>query len=276
MRSASIRPRLVSTPGDPASVPVQSGHFALLDDVDAQGIGGARETPGHRVVAGNPAPALQRGPQDWITHTGRDIDHGDGGLDLRRRDHLGIDAIQVIGADPAFDITQVLQAVSQVIDAALAEHDIVIQVPAQPLPQLQRLLVEQRGFRPQVVGTHDSGIASRIAAADPAFLQHGNVADPVFFCQVVGASQTVAATADDEHIVLFPRRGTAPGLLPVFIIRNGIAQQGEDGIFLPAHFSPHISLLKVREKAGKGDGFEIRPRWVRPRQVDMRTNTRSR
>ena len=85
-------------------------------------------------MAGDPAPALQRGPQDWITHPGRDIDHGDGGLDLRRCDYLGIDAIQVIGAYPTFDISHILQAVTQVIDTARAEHDIVIQVPAQPFP----------------------------------------------------------------------------------------------------------------------------------------------
>ena len=137
--------------GHPAIVPVDAGDLALLDNIDSQGIGGAGKPPGHRVVAGNPAPALQRGPKDWITHPGRGIDHGDGGLDLRRRDHLGVNPVQAVGADPPFYIPHVLQAVAQVINAALAEHDVVIQVPAQPFPQFQRLLIEQRGFRPKVI-----------------------------------------------------------------------------------------------------------------------------
>ena len=37
-----------------------AGHFAVLDDVDAERVGGARVAPGHRIVPRRAAAPLQR------------------------------------------------------------------------------------------------------------------------------------------------------------------------------------------------------------------------
>ena len=46
---------------DPLSVAQEARHFALLDDVDAEAVGGAGITPGDRVVAGGAGAGLEDG-----------------------------------------------------------------------------------------------------------------------------------------------------------------------------------------------------------------------
>ena len=44
------------------------GHLAVLDDVDAELVGGARIAPGDRIVARDAAAALQGGADDRVAH----------------------------------------------------------------------------------------------------------------------------------------------------------------------------------------------------------------
>src|SRR6218665_2854410 len=76
-------------------------------------------------------------------------------LHLAGAEHLGIDALQRVGVDPALDVAHVLQRMAQVEHAALAEHHIHVQFLAQALPQLERVLVELRRLVPQIVRAHD-------------------------------------------------------------------------------------------------------------------------
>src|SRR3546814_3569790 len=64
-------------------------------------------------------------------------------------------------------------------NATLAEHDVEVELLAQSLPQLQRMLVDRRRFVPEIVGAADGGVAAGVAAADPALLQHRDVAAAV-------------------------------------------------------------------------------------------------
>jgi len=48
----------------------EAGRRAILDDVDAAGIGSARIAPGHRVVARDAAAALQCGAMDRVARVG--------------------------------------------------------------------------------------------------------------------------------------------------------------------------------------------------------------
>ena len=43
-------------------------------------------------------------------------------------EHQRIDAVEVVGIDPALDVAHVLQRVAEIEDAALAEHDVEVQV----------------------------------------------------------------------------------------------------------------------------------------------------
>jgi hypothetical protein len=61
--------------------------------------------------------------------------------------------------------------------------------------------VEFDAFRIIVVGAYHRGVAAGVAAADPAFFQHGHPGDAVILGQVIGRSQPMAAAADDDRIV---------------------------------------------------------------------------
>ena len=99
---------------------------------------------------------------------------------------FGVDAVEPVGADPAGEIAHLLLGVAQVQDAALAEHDVVVEFAAEVFPELERELVNVRASIPEVVGAHDGGVAPHAAAAQPASLEHGDVGDAVDLGEVVG------------------------------------------------------------------------------------------
>ena len=196
----------------------EADHFGLLDQVDAQGVGGAGITPGHCVVTGNAAAALQRGAEDWITGVLRAVQVRDHLRHLPGIDHFTVDAVEAVGADPALDVAHVLQGVTEAEHAALGKHYVVVDVLGQAFPQLHRVFIETCRFVPQVVGTNDGGVARGVATAQPAFLDDGDVLYAELLRQVVRRGQTMAATADDDHIVDRLGLGVAPHALPVFVM----------------------------------------------------------
>src|SRR3546814_888724 len=92
----------------------------------------------------------------------------------------------------------------------------------QPLPQLHRVLVEVGVGGQQVVGAHDGGVASDVAAAEPALLQHGDVGDAVVLGEVVGGGEPMPAAADDDCVVGRLGRRRAPYALPPAVAGEGI------------------------------------------------------
>ncbi len=216
--------------GDAAVVAANAGDFAVLDDVHAVRIGAAGHAPGDRVVTGGAGARLVGGAHDRVACVRRRVDQRHHRFDLLRRDELGVDAVEAIGVDPAPAVAHLLQGVREVEHATLAEHHVVVEVLAQPFPELKRLLVQSRRFVPQVVGTHDGGIAPGVAAADPALLQHGDIADAVLPGKVVRGGQPVPAAADDDDVVAFLRLGAAPGLRPFLVMAEGVARQAENRI----------------------------------------------
>src|SRR6202030_2039668 len=69
-------------------------------------------------------------------------------------------------------------------------------------------------FIPQIVGTDDRGVAPGVAAAEPAALQHRDVAHAMLLGEVIRSGQTVAAGADDHHVIRGPWLGRTPLLRP--------------------------------------------------------------
>ena len=102
-------------------------------------------------------------------------------------------------------------------DAALREHDIVVEVLTEPLPQLHCMFIEMRALIIEIVGADNGGVAARIAAAEPALFDHRDIGDTVLLGQIIGGTQTVPARTDDNHIIFGLRFGIRPLRLPVLV-----------------------------------------------------------
>ena len=209
--------------GDLAALAANAGDLAVLDDVHTQGVSGARKAPSHGVVTRHTGAALQRSAEHGVA--GVQVDEGDHLLDLFGCDHFGVHTVEAVGVDAALDVAHVLQGVAQVHDAALAEHDVVVDVLRQPFPQHHGFFVQGRGFVPQVVRAHDGGVARGVTAAQPTPLDDGDVAHAVLFGHVVGRGQTVAASPDHHRVVFALGLGRAPLAFPALVVRHAVAQQ---------------------------------------------------
>ena len=216
--------------GHRAVVTSDAGDLTLLDDIDSERIGGPCIAPRHRVVARHAGPTLQRSTEHRVARV--QVDEGNHLLDLCRCDHFAVNSVESVGVDPTFNVPHVLQAVTQVHHPALAEHHVVVDVLRKTFPQLHRLLVQRRGFVPQVVGTHDRRVTPRVAAAEVAALDHRDVTHAMFLGQVVRSGQPVATGADDDHVIFTFGFGRAPLLLPVLVVRHAVAKQRPDGKML--------------------------------------------
>ena len=127
-----------------------------------------------------------------------------------RRQPLVVDAVQPVGVDVALEALHVMDVVRQHHDAALGEHDVVVQLLAEPFPQLERMVVEPGALVVEVVRADDGGVAACVAAAEPALLDHRDVGDAVFLGEIVGGAEPVAAGADDDDVVFGLRLGVRP------------------------------------------------------------------
>src|SRR5690606_4396632 len=128
--------------------------------------GGAGIAPDHRIVAGNAGPALDEAAHHRIARV--QVEDGNLPADLRQVQHLRIHTAHAYGVGPATADLQLVLAVGQDDHAALAEHDVEVELAAQALVQLQGMVVEGRTGRIEVVGAGDLSVAAGVAAADPA------------------------------------------------------------------------------------------------------------
>jgi len=101
--------------------------------------------------------------------------------------------LQDVGVGAALDVAHILQGVAEVIDAALAEKYVEIEVGGQPFPQPQRVFKQRGRLAPKIIRADDGGVARGVAAAKPAAFEDGNAAGAVFFRQIVGGGKAVSA-----------------------------------------------------------------------------------
>ena len=245
-----------------AALAADAGHLALLDDVHATGVSRTGETPCNCVVPRNAGAALQRGAQYRVARIRRSIDERNRLADLLGADHFGIDPVQPIRVDAALDVAHVLQRMAEVVHAALTEHDVVVEILAQPLPEFHGMLVEQRSFGPEVIRPHDRRVAAGVATTDPAFFEHGDIADAVFLREVVRGSQAVTATADNDHVVLPFRLRAAPGLAPLSIVADRIANETESGILTHYWFPAGSVRIVANRRRARNSPMRQRRRCV--------------
>ena len=177
------------------------GDFAVLDDVDAARRRAARIAPGDRVVPRRAAAALQGRAHHRIARFARDVERRAEFLGLLRRQPLIVDAVQPVGMDVALQHLHVMHVVGEHHDAARRIHDVVVEVLRQPVPQLQRMVVDAGALVVEIVGADDGGVAAGIAAAEPALFEHRDIGDAVLLGKVVGSGQPMAAGADDDDVV---------------------------------------------------------------------------
>ena len=213
-------------------------HLAILDDVHPERGGGAGIAPVHRVVACGAGARLDIGAEDLEARI----------LIAQMRDapaqgvavpELPVDAVQPHDVVAPGHRVALAGRVHQVHMRALAEHHVVVQLVAEVLPQLERVLVELGIARDHVVRPHDGRVAPGIAAADPALLEHGDVPDAVFLCQVIGGGQPVPAAADHDHVIDgFRPRGGDRALPPVLAHQAGLQN-------LPGGIAPHARILSA-------------------------------
>ncbi|MCY1292612.1 hypothetical protein D9M70_418460 [compost metagenome] len=122
----------------------------------------------------------------------------------------------------------VVDVVRQHHDAARRIHDVVVQILRQVFPELQRMLVDVHALFIEIVGPDDRGVATGIAAADPTLFEHRDIGDAVLLGEVIGRTEAMATTADDDRIILFARLRRRPLRRPPLVAAQRLARHGEN------------------------------------------------
>ena len=117
-------------------------------------------------------------------------------------------------------------------DAARRIHDVVVELLGEPIPQLQRMVVNAGALVIEIVGADDGGVAAGVAAAEPALFQHRDIGDAVHRGEIIGGGQAMPAGADDDDVVFLLGLGRGPLFLPALMAAHGLAGDGEYRIFL--------------------------------------------
>ena len=212
-----------------AVLDAEPGHLAILDDIDAAPVGSAGIAPGHRVMThGAAAPLHQRALNRKAAIV--EIQERDLGAQLFGIEKLGVGAVQDhrIAAPPIGVALPV--GMIDVIDAALADHRVVVEILLQPFPELQRQFIEGRVAFKKIVGTDDGGVAPDVAAADPALFQNRDRSLAKLACQIIGGGKTMAAAADNHEIIGRLWCRIAPGRPPAPVAGQTFSQNPEAGI----------------------------------------------
>ncbi len=217
--------------GDAPAGLAKALHLAVLDDVDAEAIGGAGKAPRDRVMAGGACARLQEAAIDREARILGEIQMRHHALHLLAGQKLRVDAVQPHGVAAPGEGVHLPVGMSEIEDAALGEHHVEVEVLGEPLPQLHRMLVELGVRGQQVVRAHDGGVAPGIAAADPALLQHGDIFHTVQLGQIVGRGEPVPTAANDHHVIMRLRLGIAPGALPAAVAAKRLAHEAKGRVF---------------------------------------------
>src|SRR5437016_4270272 len=103
------------------------------------------------------------------------------------------------------------------------------------------MLVEKRGFIPQIIGTDDGRIAGSITAAKIALLDDGDVADAMVLGQIVRRGEAVPACPDDDDVVGLFGVSAPPRRIPTFVVLEALREKRPGRIIFPHQNSPATS-----------------------------------
>src|SRR5437667_10824058 len=93
-----------------------------------------------------------------------------------------------------------------------------------------------------VIGANDGRVASRVAAAEPTFFQHGHIANDVLLRKVLRGCEAMTAAADDHDVVMLLGRRLAPCERPTVMTGERAADERENRITL--HESKSSTIQK--------------------------------
>ena len=94
VRPARMRPARGLDAADAPALHDEARHLAVLDDVDAERVGGARIAPGHGVVARRAGPPLQERATDGEARLLGIVEIGQQLHDVAAVEQLGVDAVE--------------------------------------------------------------------------------------------------------------------------------------------------------------------------------------
>ncbi len=181
-------------------------------------------------MTGSAAAFLQGRAVDGIACRLGDIERRTELLGLFRRQPFVVDAVEPVGIDMPLEALLVVRVVRQHHHAARRIHDVIVEILAQAFPQFEGMLVDVHALFIEIVGPNDGGIAAGIAAAEPALLDHRHIRDAVFLGKIIGSTEPMAATADDDDIIGRTRFGRGPLRLPSLMAAHGLAGQRKNRI----------------------------------------------
>ena len=176
-------------------------------------------------MAGDTAAALKSGAHHRKACIGRDVERRAVSLGLIGCQPLIVDTVQPVRMDMAPEALHIMHAVRQHHHAALREHDVVVQLLAQPLPQLNRVLVEPGALVIEIVRPDDGGVAAGVSASEPPLVDDGNPRNTMFLGEVVGRAQPMSPSADDHDVVFRFGLGVRPLRLPALVARQRLRNQ---------------------------------------------------
>ena len=158
-------------------------------------------------------------------------------FDLARGDEACLNALQRICVCRAQIAALFMLGLRQHYHAARAEHDVIVQILAQGFIKAARFLIDRGRRILEIVRANDRGIAPRVPAAKPALFNHGQIGDAKILTQVIGRSQTMAACANDDRVILGLWCWVAPRAFPTLVISQCLFDDGKDRIV--AHGERH-------------------------------------
>ncbi len=124
-----------------AVVSLDAGHLAVLDDVDAQCVGGSRIAPRHRIMARRTAAPLQSRTEHGIADIVLDVQWRTECLGLFRLQPLVVHAVAAIRVHVPLEYLDVVYGVRQHHHAAGREHHVVVQFLRKRFPHLHGVIV---------------------------------------------------------------------------------------------------------------------------------------
>ena len=113
---------------------VQPGDFAVFNQIHAEVAGSAGKAARHRVVVGDAAARLEARTHHRVTGAARAIKQRDAFFERFCVHHFDVHALQDVGIGAALDVAHILQGMTEVIDAALAEKHVEIKIGSQSFP----------------------------------------------------------------------------------------------------------------------------------------------
>src|SRR5262249_8841254 len=116
----------------------ESRDLAILDNVDAAGIGRTCEAPGDGVMSRDAGARLKEGARDREARLWGEVEDRHEAAQFLARQEYRVDAVEAHAIAATEERLRLRVEMPRTHHAALTEHDVVVQLLRQPLPELDR------------------------------------------------------------------------------------------------------------------------------------------